>query len=322
MKPRIIKLLKLIVPIGIGVYLTWYFISGLTDKDIQQTQDAFLEANYLWVILGLIIALSSHVSRAYRWLLLLEPMNYKPSLMNSYHAVMSGYVINFTVPRSGEFARAGLLASAENVPFEKGFGTIVVERVIDLIMFGFVFVISGILQTNADEINQITKGTEGGMAAILPYIIVSGVLFGGLGLGLYMKVAKFRKFVNQKVLGFWEGLKSVWIMKKKWSYILHTIYIWVCYVGAIWIFAQAFPETAGMSAGCVFAAFVVGAAAIAVLPGGIGAYPAWITAVLSIYGIEFAAYGIFMWVAQTLLLLVLGLLSLFLIQRNTKIAQS
>lgn len=322
MKPRIIKLLKLIVPIGIGVYLTWYFISGLSDKDIRQTQDAFLEANYLWVILGLLIALSSHVSRAYRWLLLLEPMNYKPSLMNSYHAVMSGYVINFTVPRSGEFARAGLLASAENVPFEKGFGTIVVERVIDLIMFGFVFVISGILQTNADEINQITKGTEGGMTAILPYIIVSGVLFGGLGLGLYMKVAKFRKFVNQKVLGFWEGLKSVWIMKKKWSYILHTIYIWVCYVGAIWIFAQAFPETAGMSAGCVFAAFVVGAAAIAVLPGGIGAYPAWITAVLSIYGIEFAAYGIFMWVAQTLLLLVLGLLSLFLIQRNTKIAQS
>lgn len=310
------------MPIGIGVYLTWYFLSGLSDKDIQQTKDAFFEANYLWVILGLLVALSSHISRAYRWLLLLEPMKYKPSLLNSYHAVMSGYVINFTVPRSGEFARAGLLASAENVPFEKGFGTIVVERVIDLIMFGFVFIISGVLQTNADEINQITKGTEGGMAAFLPYIIVSVVVFGGLGLGLYMKVSKFRNFVNQKVLGFWEGLKSIWIMKKKWSYIVHTVYIWVCYVGGIWIFAQAFPETAGMTAGCVFAAFVVGAAAIAVLPGGIGAYPAWITAVLSIYGIDFAAYGIFMWVAQTLLLLVLGLISLFLIQRNTKIAQS
>lgn len=322
MKARIVKLLKLIIPIGIGVYLTWYFLSGLSDKDIQQTKDAFLEANYFWVILGMLVALSSHISRAYRWLILLDPMGYKPKFSNSYHAVMSGYIINFTVPRSGEFARAGLLAGAENVPFEKGFGTIVVERMIDLIMFGIVFVISGVLQTNADEINAITQGTEGGFAGMLPYLVVGAVIFGGIGLGLYLKVEKFRKFVLEKVLGFWEGLKTIWTMQRKWTYILHTIYIWVAYVGGIWVFAQAFPETAQMSIGCVFAAFVVGAAAIAVLPGGIGAYPAWITAVLSIYGIEFAAYGIFVWVAQTLLLLVLGLVSLFLIQRNTKIAQS
>lgn len=322
MKGRIIKLLKLIVPIGIGVYLTWYFLSGLSAKDIQQTKDAFFEANYFWVSLGLLVALSSHISRAYRWLILLNPMGYKPRFINSYHAVMAGYVINFTVPRSGEFARAGLLAGAEKVPFEKGFGTIVVERMIDLIMFGIVIVISGVLQTNAEEINEITKGTGGGMSAMLPYLIGAAVIFGGLGLGLYMKFKKFREFINKKLQGFWEGLKTVWTMERKWAYIFHTVYIWIAYVGGIWIFAQAFPETASMTAGCVFAAFVVGAAAIAVLPGGIGAYPAWITQVLHIYKIEFAAYGIFMWVVQTLLLLVLGLLSLFLIQRNTKIAQS
>lgn len=74
-----------------------------------------------------------------------------------------------------------------------------------------------------------------------------------------------------------------------------------------------------MSIACVFGAFVVGAAAIALLPGGIGAYPTWITAVLLMYGMDFPAYGIFIWVVQTALIVVLGLISLFLIQRKPKL---
>ncbi len=315
MKARIIKFLKIFIPIAIGVYLTWYFLSGLSDKDIEQTKNAFFEANYLWVFMGLLVAFLSHLSRAYRWLLLVEPLGYKPKLSNSYHAVMAGYVINFTVPRSGEFARAGLLATYEDVPFEKGFGTIVIERVIDVIMFGVIFLISGILQTNADEIKAITESSEQG-AGMLPYLIGGGLFFGAIGLAAYLKIERFRRFFNEKIRGFYEGLKSIWTMRKKWSFIFHTVFIWVCYVAGIWVFAQAFPETRDISAGCVFAAFVVGAAAIGLLPGGIGAYPAWITAVLSIYNIEFAAYGIFVWVAQTIMLVVLGLLSLFLIQRK------
>ena len=318
MKKTAIKALKIGLPIAIGVYLTWYFFSGLTDKQIEQTQNAFYNANYFWIFLSLFISLLSHVSRAYRWLFQLETMGYKPKFRNSFYAVMSGYVINFTVPRSGEIARAGLLATYEKVPFEKGFATIVVERVVDVIMLGVVVLISGYLQTNSEEFSKITQSNDGGSSSWLIYAFIIALLIGIGLLVAYFKSAKFKSFVNEKLLGFYEGLKSIWTMKKKWAYIFHTVFIWVCYVGAIYIAALAFEETKNISIGCVFGMFVVGAAAISLLPGGIGAYPAWITSVLLLYGIDFAGYGIFNWIGQTLMLVIVGLISLFLIQRQPK----
>jgi uncharacterized protein (TIRG00374 family) len=318
LKSTLIKLLKIVVPIGIGLYVTWYFISGLSEAEIDQTINAFYDANYFWVALGLVLAFLSHLSRAYRWLFTLEPLGYKPKLSNSYHAVMSGYIINYTVPRSGEFARAGLMTSYENIPFEKGFATIVVERVIDLLMFTIVFFISGLLQVNSAEINEIQQMETGEPSYLIWYILGGCFVMGLIGLVIYFKSKKINSFVNEKLKGFWEGLKSIWTMKKKWAFVAHTVFIWASYVGMIWVSAQAFPETSGMAIGCVFAAFVVGAAAIGATPGGLGLYPLWITAALSAYDIQFAAFGIFVWVTQTGLLVVLGLLSLFLIQRQPK----
>ena len=318
MKKALIKSLKIGLPIAIGVYLSWYFFSGLTDKQLDQTKNAFYNANYFWIFLSLFISFLSHISRSYRWLFLLETMGYKPKFSNAYHAVMSGYVINFTVPRSGEIARAGLLASYEKVPFEKGFATIVVERVVDVIMLGIVVLISGLLQTDSEAFSQITQSPEGESSNLIWYILLAGAVFGIIGLIFYFKNKKIKTFINEKLLGFYDGLKSIWTMKKKWAYIFHTVFIWVCYVSSIYIAALAFEETKDITVGCVFGMFVVGAAAISLLPGGIGAYPAWLTSVLLIYGIDFAGFGIFTWVGQTLMLVVLGLISLFLIQRQPK----
>lgn len=313
-----IKILKIGLPIAIGIYLSWYFFSGLTDKQIDQTKNAFYNANYFWIFLSLFVSLLSHISRSYRWLFLLETMGYKPKFSNAYHAVMSGYVINFTVPRSGEIARAGLLASYEKVPFEKGFATIVVERVVDVIMLGIIVLITGYLQTDNEAFKQITKSTEGGSNNLIWYALIGALVFGIIGLVFYFKNAKFKSFVNEKLMGFYEGLKSIWTMKKKWAYIFHTLFIWFCYVATVWIAALAFEETKDITVGCVFGMFVVGAAAISLLPGGIGAYPAWTTSVLLLYGVDFAGYGIFTWVGQTIMLVLLGLISLFLIQKQPK----
>jgi len=318
LKPILIKFLKIFVPIGIGIYLSWYFISSLTEEEIEQTKNAFYEADYLWVTLGIIIAFLSHLSRAYRWRFVLTPLGFSLKLSNAYHAVMSGYVINFTVPRSGEVARAGLLTKYENVPFEKSFATIVVERVIDVLMLGLVVLISGYLQIDAQGLEKITEGDGKNSGNLMLILLAVGFLIGCIGLALYFKNQKIKAFVNEKLKGFLEGLKSIWTMKKKWAYLAHTFFIWISYVGSIWVFAQAFPETKDMPIGCVFGAFVVGAAAIAIIPGGIGVYPLWITAVLSIYSIDFAAFGIFVWAVQTVLIVVLGLISLFLIQLQTE----
>lgn len=320
MKDKLIKVLKIVLPLGIGVYLSWYFISGLTDEEITQTKNAFIEADYFWVILSLVTAFLSHLSRAIRWRYLLEPMGYKVSLWNAYHAVMSGYIINYTVPRSGEVARAGLLTTYEKVPFEKGFGTIVVERVIDVLMLGGIVFITGILQTDTEKFKQITEDRAAEGSNFYYYLIITSALVLLIaGFILFQRSTKVRKFIVDKFKGFMEGLKTIWTSEKKWAYLFHTLFIWFCYVIMIWISAQAFEETKDMPIGCVFGAFVVGAAAIALLPGGMGAYPAWVNAALGLYDIKFAAFGIFVWVVQTGLIVVLGLTSLFLIQRQPKL---
>ena len=183
-----------------------------------------------------------------------------------------------------------------------------------------VFLITGILQTQSSNFEAITKGETGTPSSnAIWYILGVGVLLGVSGLMLYIKNRKFNAFLNDKLKGFVEGLKSVWTMKKKWAFLGHTVFIWSCYVGSIWLLAQAFPETSMMEVGCVFGAFFVGASAIAILPGGIGIYPLWVTKVLLIYNIDFAGFAIFIWVAQTLLIVGLGLISLFLIQRQSKL---
>lgn len=287
--------------------------------EIQQTKTAFYEANYFWVVLSLVLAFLSHFSRAYRWLFLLEPLGFKPKLSNSYHSVMAGYIINYTVPRSGEIARAGLMTSYEKIPFEKGFATIIIERIMDVIMLLIVFFISGLLQANSTQLDKITQTDSGEPSYMIWYILGAVFLLGIAGIVGYFKSKKVKKFVNEKFRGFWEGLKSVRTMKKKWAFIGHTLFIWTCYVGMFWVTAQAFPETTNIPIGCVFAAFVVGAAAIAAVPGGLGLYPLWVTAALAAYDIDFAAFGIFIWSTQTGLMIILGLLSLFLIQRQPKL---
>ena len=302
------------LPLGIGIYLTWYFFSGLSDAEWQQTKDAFYEANYFWIGFSLLIAFSGHLSRAYRWLFLLEPLGFTPKLSNAYHAVMSGYIINYTVPRSGEVARAGLLTQSENVPFEKGFATIVVERIIDVVMLGGIVLITTLLQANSEQFQKIMERNEKSDSMLIWYLLGVAGFMGIIGFIVYRKNERIRNWINEKLRGFWEGIKSVWTMKRKWAFTFHTIFIWATYVGMMWASAMAFPETKDMPIEAILGAFVVGAAAIAVLPGGIGVYPIWVTAVLSMYEIKFAAFGIFVWVAQTLLLLVLGLLSLAILQ--------
>lgn len=135
LKNTIIKILKIGVPIAIGLYLTWFFYTNLSEEEKANIPQTFKNANYLWVFLSLLIAWLSHVSRSIRWKYQLNALGYdKVKVKNMYHSVMIGYIMNLTIPRSGEFARGGFFAKKENKPFDKVFGTIVAERVIDVIM--------------------------------------------------------------------------------------------------------------------------------------------------------------------------------------------
>jgi uncharacterized protein (TIRG00374 family) len=310
LKKTLFTILKIILPLGIGVYLTWFFISRLSEIELDNLKIAFVQADYIYLVYGIIIMLLSHMSRAYRWRYMLEPLGHKPNFWKMYHSIMIGYVINLTIPRSGELARAGYYAKyQEGAKAEKVFGTIIVERIIDVLMLGIVFMITAYLQKDIEALNSIKESAGGGMPVWI-YFVVVGLVISGLAIFFISK--KVKEKVLELFTGILEGVKTILKLKQRTAYIGHTVFIWVCYVGMIWVCSFALPETAGLEVAAVFAAFVVGAAAITATPGGIGLYPLLVATVLTdLYGIENAgSFSMLAWSALTLFTIICGLFSL------------
>ena len=315
MKKTLITSLKIIIPLGIGLYLTWFFISNLTEKELLNLKEAFLIADYSYIVYGIILMLLSHVSRAYRWKYMLEPLGHKPNFWKMYHSVMIGYLINLTIPRSGEVARAGYYAKYEKeAKVDKVFGTIIVERIIDMIMLGLVLTITLYLQKDIEGFNAIRD--KGNTELIIPnwayWLIGGGALLIGV---LIFKLPKLRKKTLDFIIGVLEGVKTIFKLKQRLAYIGHTLFIWACYIVMIWVCSFALPETANLNVNAVFASFVVGAIAISASPGGLGLYPWMVSLVLTdLYMIENASsFSMLAWSTLTLFTIIFGLISLIIL---------
>ena len=322
MKNQIVKIFKIIIPIAIGVYLTWYFISNSTILEREYYIKVFKEANYGWIFIALVLAFLSHLSRAYRWKFLLHPLGFKPKLSIMYHSVMIGYILNLTIPRSGELARAAYFSKHEKTSADRIFGTIIVERVVDLLMFGLVFAIAIYLQVDEDQFNATISNKEESTSLpnwISPLIAVC-VIAGTL---LVLFVEKLRNKVLKFIKGVLEGCLTILKLKQKVAYIAHTLFIWAAYVAMFWVTALAIPEMDMISINALFACFVAGAIAIGITPGGIGLYPLMVSAVLvnmyEFQGEIAKSFSMLMWSSQTLFIVILGILSLFLIRDKKQI---
>ena len=305
-------------PILIGDDYTMVYIKDLQPAiTFDHFLQAFKNANYLWVFLALVVALLSHISRAYRWKYLLLPLGIKPKLSLMYHSVMIGYIINLTIPRSGEVARAGYFSKYQKTSTDKIFGTIVVERVIDLVMFGLVFVIALYLQADQDQFNQLRQTN----AESLPgWVVPLCAILGVIGIVVVFAVKKIRIKVLNFLKGILEGCLTIIKLKQKVAFILHTIFIWTAYVVMLWLTALAIPEMNSIGLSAVFACFVAGTFAIGATPGGIGLYPIMIAAVLiQLYDYKpdiADSFGMLMWSTQTAFMIVLGLISLIAIKQE------
>ena len=141
MKINFIKYLKLIIPISIGIGCIFYSITTLNENDINSIIESFANVEYSWVIFGVLLGALSHLSRAYRWKYLLEPLGYKISFLNSVMAIFSAYLINYTFPRAGDIARGTIVYKNEDIPLEKGIGTIVAERAVDVLCISILIVL-------------------------------------------------------------------------------------------------------------------------------------------------------------------------------------
>jgi uncharacterized protein (TIRG00374 family) len=310
------KISFITLPIALGVFLIWYSVSKFTPSDIQSIKTSFATANYWWVALSLFFGVLSHLSRAYRWQFLLEPLGYKPRFANSVMTVLIAYLLNLFIPRSGEIARAVSIKKYEKIPLESAIGTIVAERVADVIMLLSITGIAFFLQTELLASYLFKENGESSIYLKITFL----VLFPLLGIATYYFLKKSTHPFIQKIFkfikGLIDGIKSIITMKKKWAFLFHTVFIWFMYVLMFYTVTFALPETTNLPFAAIIVAFVVGGFSMALTNGGLGTYPVFVASALILYNIDdnpARAFGWIMWTAQTLMVIIFGGLSFLLI---------
>ena len=326
-KKVVLFFVKTILPILLGIYLFWYFFDSMEQKELDLFYASMKEAEYSWIIVSLILGFGAFVSRAMRWKYMLEPLGYPSKRMNRYHAIMIGYLVNLTIPRAGEASRAAMLYRSDGIPFAKSFGTIITERIIDLAILGS-FTLFTIFWAYDDffliktQMQNVfgTEKTEGPNWFLIGFIILCLTFC----MVLYLKKQWRNKIIAlcKEVL---VGLISIFKTKNPSAFILHTIFIWSCYVVMFMLPFYSFEQTKDLPTQCMFIAFVAGAIGMTFTNSGVGSYPILVGLVVTFYlnreQIEDSkaignALGLLIWASQTFVMAILGLFSLVLLPNN------
>lgn len=332
MKERIVSILKLVLSVGLGVGLLYWFINQMSPEQRQETIDSFKRANYFWLLMPLMFGFLSNFSRAQRWRLLLRPLGYNPSFIKTFFSVLTMYFFNLFVPRLGEVSRCGILAKYEGVPVEKSIGTMVVERVVDLFtilgLLGLIMLLEyerliGFFTktvVNSEEVAPANPITKYG----IPVAIVVGIALISIYIVRKHGWEALKATAKERLKGLWDGVKSIRYIKDFWQFVFHSILIWVCYILMTFFSFRALPETSDLSFLAGLATFVFGGFAMVATPGGIGAYPIAVMGILFLYGIPETiggALGTMIWSVQTagaLLGGIISLIALALMESNEK----
>ncbi len=313
MKDKITRVLSILLPLLLGVFLVIYAYNQFSVKELNEIKRSFKTANYLYVAIGLFIGFTGYVARAYRWKYTLSHMGYTAPFTLKFSAVCITYLMNITIPRSGEVSRALVLKRYANVPFDKGFGTIISERVIDL--FLLIFCLGGTIALQFGALKEYLSENIP-YQKLLFYGVIALILFtASITFYMYSRAAWLQK-LKIKIAGLVEGALSVFKMKNKWPFLILSVYIWFTYIIMFYITIFALPETSHLSFNIVALAFVVGSISITFSNGGFGIFPFAVAKLLEAYAIPYAsgtAFGWIIWTSQTALVIILGGISFLLL---------
>ncbi len=320
MKKHLLAVVKYALFVGLAAVLFWYVYRN---QDFEAILANLSGANFFWVGLSVFLSLVSHLSRGWRWAVSLRPLQWHPSVFNTYLAVMSGYFANLLVPRMGEFARCGVLNRTEKVPVEISFGAVVTERALDFVVLVLLTVFTVVLEFDriGGFLTKAIADSPDGLA--LKAGLLGGVAF--LGLATLVLAYRFRARLLKIPLlarfatllaGLKSGLLSILRLSKKdrITYIAHTANIWLMYFLMTYVLFFSTETTSGLGAACGLTAFIMGGIGIVVpTPAGVGSYHFFVTAGLMAYGLsetEAAGFAFLMHTSQALSLFVFGGISL------------
>jgi uncharacterized protein (TIRG00374 family) len=291
----------------------------------------FRQADYNWVTASVIIAIISHLLRALRWEQLLGAMSYHPGTVRTFSAVLIGYFANFLVPRLGEVSRCGSLKKTANIPFEESFGTVITERLVDLlslvVLVGITFIFEWEpLQQSLFPTLKLPSGT---------LIIVASVL-GLIGLGVLWKFKDLLKNIGEEskigkmLLGWIAGIGSIRNLTSPRKFIGYSIGIWLCYFLSTYTLFLAFPISENLGLSAALTVLVMGTFGMATpTQGGIGAYHSLVASAFVFYALSYKdgfMLATFFHGTQMITLLLLGglsfILTLFLPKISSRVEQN
>jgi glycosyltransferase 2 family protein len=296
MRSSIKQFIQYFVLLATGIMLSWLFFRNLNFNELLQT---LLTGNFSWFYLVMLVSVLVYVIRVLRWQMLIRAVGYEASFLNSFSALSIGYFVNFAVPRLGEITRCLSLKKQHNIPFMQLLGTVIIERVVDIISLILVLLLTLLLQFNQiigfvknnivqpfyeGIILKMERGNQLVIIAVLLFILVSAALF------FY-----FRRFIRERspklfvkfIQGLREGLTSVGRLEQKKLFILYTFLIWVCYFLMTYFWFFVFRETSLLGWGACLTILSIGTIgrSVPIQGGGMGAYHFLVQQVCLLYGL-------------------------------------
>ncbi|HEY8389309.1 MAG TPA: lysylphosphatidylglycerol synthase transmembrane domain-containing protein [Parasegetibacter sp.] len=325
MKKKLLSLLQYILFLGLGIFLIWLSVRDLSANEWQQLVNSLKDAKY-WLMIPVLGALMvSHWSRAIRWKILMQPLGYQPNTLNTFFAVIVGYLANLAIPRLGEVLKCTILARYEKIPADKLVGTIVAERAFDFICLLLVIFFTIITQVGVigDFANKEFSNTLQNKTSALSWsgLITLVIVLLLLTIAAWFVLVKLKhltvvKKIRAVIFGIWQGLTSVRHIKNKGAFFFHTAFIWVLYLASIRLGFYAMDATSHLGMKEALSVLSFGSIAMILTQGGIGAYQYLVQKVMLVYKVqevEGLAFGWLLWGAQTGIILLTGVISLGLL---------
>jgi len=328
---KLLDFLKYAVIFGLSIFMMWYALKGI---DFRLVLQHLKETNFLWLSISLLVALSGFLSRAYRWKMQLAPINTKVTFADTYHAMMIGYLANLVLPRMGEVFRCSVLKRSSDIPVQASFGTVITERLIDMVMLLSLMGIAFLVEFDRlsafffSFINDKYHSAQENQTLI--YTLVGLFIAGALGLLIILifflnslRENRFFQKVVSLARGFLEGIFSIGKLQNKAGFTAHTLFVWLTYYLMGYLAFFALPATAGLSPLAAFSVLVIGSLGMsAPVQGGIGVFHIMVTNTLLLYGVSKEAgmaFALINHTSQTLMVVLLGGISFILsLAKNPK----
>ena len=334
MSPKLKSILQYVVILGITILLIYFSLAGLKVAEGENKWDYLQRTWYAadkgWLLVMAILSVISHLVRAERWKMLLAPVGYKTTVGHSFYSLMVGYLVNLVIPRGGEISRCYNLYKLDKIPVVESFGTVVIERIVDLLCLVILIVVSFSFESKKlfafiDTLPININFANSSLTTVLILLVLGLLLFVLLAWWLLKRNEKVKHVLQKTWYSFRQGVLSVFNLENKGLFVVYSSVIWLLYFAMSYAVLKAFPATNALDFTAVLSLFAIGAIAMAApLPGGTGSYHVLVPqGLFFLYNIPLSDAVAFTFIFhgwQTALFIIFGVVSLlvtsFIVKRK------